>query len=153
MDLTPLHRETADAASPGARFTTYIRGLGSRIQAACNNQDFGMIREIAVQAALAAEDVALTIEYGWDEAQKRRAAVADAAQARLAVAAPPLAPVAVTPGPRGDAPHAGPTDHLRFGQPGGTVVSEGTVDSAGTVESVGTVSARGTAVSAGTPKK
>ena len=123
-DLSTLHRDASQATTSGGRFAAYVRGLASRIQNECNNQDFAAIRELAVQAALAADDVALTVEHGWDEAQRRRGVQSEAREARLD-STQRVAPSVDTPiQPRPDAPHAGPTDLQRAPTP----ETDGTVE-------------------------
>ena len=145
VDLSPLHHEAAQAATSGGRFAAYVRGLCSRIQNECNNMDFGAIREIAVQAAAAADDVALSIELGWEEAEARRGVVTEAAGVSAAEAERVVALGATGTTERSPEPHAGPTDTreaaVRAPVDDDTVRARGT-GRAGTVSNTGTVGRR-----------
>lgn len=112
MALTQTHAEAATLTTPGARAAAFIRGFASHIQAACNNQDFGMIRELAVQASEMADDVALSVDHGHEKARSIREANAERVREAGAGGMPPVAPSVDTPRvtPAG-APHAGPTDY------------------------------------------
>lgn len=116
VDLSPLHRDAAQGTTPGARAAIWIKGLASRIQNECNNQDFAAIRELAVQAALQADDFALTVEHGDEEARRirdSRSAGPTGVDSSQRVAPSVQTPLAA----REDAPHAGPTDLQRAPTP------------------------------------
>lgn len=113
VDLAPLHREAAQSTTPGGRFAVWVKGFASRIQNECNNQDFAAIRELAVQAALQADDMAFNVEHGWDEAERMRREQSEREAGRAGGTAR-VAPSVDTPlAARADAPHAGPTDLQR----------------------------------------
>lgn len=125
VDLAPLHQEASQATTSGGRFAAWVKGFASRIQNECNNQDFAAIRELAVQAALQADDFAMTVEHGADEAARMR----DGAARRDAQAidssqrvAPSVNTPLVSQDPfdgdgRRVTPHAGPTDLQRAPTP------------------------------------
>lgn len=112
MALSQTHAEASTLTTPGARAAAFIRGFASHIQAACNNQDFGMIRELAVQASEMADDVALSVEHGDDKAREIREANAEKVRMAGASAMPPVPPSVDTPrDTHSTTPHAAPTDY------------------------------------------
>lgn len=111
MSLDQVHRDAAQGATAGNRVALFIQGFASRIQNECNNKDFAAIRELCVQAAQSAEDIALSMEHGWDSAERMRREDLEHAQARAARNEPGrVAPSVDTPLNANAPPHAGPTD-------------------------------------------
>lgn len=127
MSLAQIHADTAHGTTSGARAALFIKGLASRIQNECNNQDFAAIRELCVGAAQMADDVALTVEHGADEAERIRDDKRKAGAMTGVATATRVAPSVDTP--RVMPPHAGPTDAARAPVP----EREGTVEAAPTV--------------------
>lgn len=117
MSLLAVHADAAEGASPGARAAVFIKGLASRIQNECNNQDFAAIRELCVQAAQMADDVALTVEHGQERADELREAQRGRAAISGAATAPPVARSVDTPRDVTRTEHAGPTDMQRAPTP------------------------------------
>lgn len=109
MSLDQVHHDASEGTTAGARAALFLKGFASRIQNECNNRDFAAIRELCVQVAQRADDFALTIEHGWDEAETMREEERERAQGRAARnETQQVVPSVNTP--REMPAHAGPTD-------------------------------------------
>jgi hypothetical protein len=114
MALAQTHLDAAKATTPGARAAVFIRGFASHIQAALNDPDnLAQVRELCVEAAQMADDVALTVEHGEEAVRMRETAAQVAARPE---AQTPVAPSVDTPRVPPTA-HAAPTDYQRAPTP------------------------------------
>lgn len=116
MSLAQVHLDASRGDSAGARAAMFVKGMASRIQNEINNQDFAAIRELCVQAAQMADDVALTVEHGGERAEQIRQSRREGAELSGARTSTQVAPSVDTPRVP-PTPHAGPTDMQRAPTP------------------------------------